>query len=129
MPLPANTPVRIAQSFVRDVRAAGDFMHRQDATTADDRYEGLRVRIAEARRLVSWNPESGRPARFLEAQSIHALAVAEEARSLMQTTALPMLRELIIKPYILLYAHNREQVILLGLRRERQQAFPRIARD
>ena len=47
MPLPAHARLQAAQSFVRDVRASGDFMRQQDAATADARYARLLAQLAE----------------------------------------------------------------------------------
>lgn len=127
MPLPANARIRVARTFVRDVRAAADFMHLQDATRAEERYERLLARLDEVRGLLRWNPASGRPARFMDAQSVHAAVIQTEARSLMDLTSLPQLRELVLKPYVLLYAHDASQVVLLALRHERQLGFHSFA--
>lgn len=123
MPLPANVHLQAAQSFVRDVRASGDFMRQQDAASADARYAQLQSQLAQARELLRWNPEAGRPARLLQAQSFQGLAIAERARTLAETLGLPHLRELIVKPYVLLYTHGPGRVVLLALKHERQLAF------
>jgi hypothetical protein len=123
MPLPAHARLQAAQSFIRDVRASGEFMQRQDSTTADARYEKLLAQLGEARELLRWNPEAGRPARFLQAQSFQGRALAERARSHAEAQGLPDLRELIVKPYVLLYAHGPDRVVLLALKHEHQLSF------
>lgn len=123
MPLPANTRLQAARSFVRDLRASGDFMRQQDAASGDARYDRLLAQIAQARELLRWNPEAGRPARFLQAQSFQGRALAERVRSRAEALGLPDLRELIIKPYVLLYAHGPDRVVLLALKHERQLSF------
>ncbi len=123
MPLPANVRLQAALSFVRDVRASGDFMRQQDKASADARYARLLAQIAEARELLRWNPEAGRPARLLQSQSVQGRAVAERAFALAQAQGLHSLRELIIKPHVLLYAHGQDLVVLLALKHERQLAF------
>ncbi|MFN3303314.1 MAG: type II toxin-antitoxin system RelE/ParE family toxin [Roseateles sp.] len=123
MPLPANVQLQAAQSFVRDVRASGEFMRQQDAASADARYAVLLAQIAQTRELLRWNPEAGRPARWLESQSFQGRAMAERARALAETHGLPHLRELIIKPHVLLYAHGTDRVVLLALKHDRQFTF------
>ena len=123
MPLPAQARLQAAQSFVRDVRACGEFMQRQDSATAAARYGSLLAQLGEARELLRWNPESGRPARLLHAQSFQGRALADRARSQAEGMGLPHLRELVIKPYVLLYAHGADRVVLLALKHERQLSF------
>jgi len=123
VPLPANFRLQAAQSFVRDVRASGDFMRQQDADSADSRHGQLLSQLAQARELLRWNPGAGRPARLLQSQSVQGLAIAERARTLAEAVGLPNLRELIVKPYVLLYAHGSDRVVLLALKHERQLAF------
>ena len=48
MPLPANARVQAAQSFVRNVRSAQDFLQQQDSVRADARYAALLARLNEA---------------------------------------------------------------------------------
>jgi len=121
--LPANARLQAAQSFVRDVRASGEFMRRQDDASADERYARLLAQLTEARELLRWNPSAGRPARFLQAQSFQGRALAERALALAEARGVPSLRELIIKPHVLLYAHGEDRVLLLALKHERQLSF------
>ena len=123
MPLPVNARLQAAQSFIRDVRASGEFMRQQDAASADARYAKLLSQLAEARELLSWNPQAGRPARFLQSQSFQGRAIVERAHALANAHDLPDLRELVIKPYVLLYAHSNDRVVLLALKHERQLGF------
>lgn len=123
VPLNANARIQAAQSFVRDVRACGEFMREQEAATADARYARLLAQLGQARELLRWNPEAGRPARFLGAESIQGRALVATVRGLADRTGLPHLRELIIQPHVLLYAHDAERVLLLALKHERQLSF------
>lgn len=123
MPLPVNAQIVAAQSFVRHVRAARAFLQEQEEDRADVRYEALLTRLSEARDLLRWNPAAGRPARFLQAQSFQGRALAARAKALAEAHGLPQLRELVIKPYVLLYAHGADRVLLLALRHERQLGF------
>lgn len=123
MPLPANAHIQAAQSFVRHVRSAQEFLHQQDSITADARFDALLTRLKEAREHLRWNPAAGRPARFLSAQSAQGQAMAARAKVLAATHGVPELRELIIKPYVLLYARGDDRVVLLALKHERELIF------
>jgi hypothetical protein len=123
MALPAQARLQAAQSFVRDVRACVDFMREQDARGAEDRYARLLAELGQARELLRWNPNAGRPARFLEARSFQGRALSERAQSQARSLGLPGLRELIVKPYVLLYAHSDDRVVLLAFKHQRQLSF------
>ena len=98
-------------------------MQQQDAASSDARYTRLLSQLAEARELLRWNPASGRPARFVQAQSFQGRAPAERAIAQATAQGLPHLRELVVKPYVLLYAHGQDRVLLLALKHERQLSF------
>jgi len=98
-------------------------MRQQDLASADARYARLLAQLAEVRELLRWNPASGRPARFLHAQSFQGRALAERAVAQAAAQGLPHLRELVVKPYVLLYAHGQDRVLLLALKHERQLSF------
>lgn len=123
MSLPVNATVQAAQSYVLNVRAAYEFLVQQDAASADTRYGVLLAQLKEARNLLRWNPASGRPARFLAAKSGQGLASASRAKALAAAHGVPELRELVVKPYVLLYAHSADRVLLLALKHERQLVF------
>lgn len=98
-------------------------MRQQDAASADARYAQLLSQLVQARELLRWNPEAGRPARLLQSQSFQGRAIAERAQALAATLGLPNPRELVVMPYVLLYAHGSDRVVLLALKHERQLAF------
>lgn len=123
MSLPVNATIQAAQSYLLNVRAAQDFLVKQDAETASARYAALLSHLREARDLLRWNPASGRPARFLSAKSGQAQAMAARATALAAAHGVPQLRELVVKPYVLLYAHSVDRVVLLALKHERQLVF------
>jgi plasmid stabilization system protein ParE len=123
MSLPVNASIQAAQSYLLNVRAAYEFLVRQDATRADARYAALLAQLKEARDLLRWNPASGRPARFLAARSGQGRASASRAKALAAAHGVPELRELVVKPHVLLYAHSADRVVLLALRHERQLVF------
>lgn len=120
MPLPVNAQVHAAESFVVSMRNAYDFLLRQDASGAEERYRELLARLGQARERLKWNPASGRPARLLNLKSTQGRALAPRALALAASLRTPELRELVLKPYVLLYAHSEKQVFLLSLRHERQ---------
>lgn len=123
MALPVNARVQAAQSFVRNVRSAQEFLHQQDSANAEARYGTLLVRLKDAREHLRWNPAGGRPARFLTAHSAQGRALSARAMALAAAHGVPELRELVVKPYVLLYAHGKDRVVLLALKHERQLIF------
>jgi hypothetical protein len=123
VPLPVDARVQAAHSFVRDVRCVHEFLSGQDSASADERYGRLLVQLTEAREHLRWNPAAGRPARFLQAHSLQGRALAARAKTLASAHGVPQLRELVVKPHVLLYAHGEDRVVLLALNHERQLAF------
>lgn len=123
MALPVDASVQAAYSFVRSMHLAREFMQGQDPATAEARYEALLTQTQQARRRLKWNPATGRPASFLQAQSDQGRALAEQAQGLAAAHGLSELRELVLKPYVLLYAHSQDRVVLLALKHERQLSF------
>ena len=123
MSLPVNATIQATPSYVLNVRAAQEFLAQQDATTTDARYAALLAHLKEAHDLLRWNPASGRPAQFLSAKSGQARAMASRAMALATAHGVPELRQLVVKPYVLLYAHSADRVVLLALKHERQLVF------
>jgi hypothetical protein len=97
--LPVNARIQAAQSFVRNVRSAQEFLRQQDATTAETRYGALLARLKEAHEHLRWNPAAGRPARFLDAHSAQGQGMAARAIALATAHGVPELPELVVKPY------------------------------
>ena len=64
-----------------------------------------------------------RPARFLAAHSAQGQALAVRATALAAALGVPALRELVVKRYLLPYAHSKDRVVLLALKHERQLVF------
>ncbi|NYT61487.1 hypothetical protein H0A66_04025 [Alcaligenaceae bacterium] len=120
MSLPVNAQVHAAQSFVISVRNAYEFLQKQDPYRAEERYQELLEQLGKARERLKWNPASGRPARLLSLKSEQGRALAPRVKAQAESLGVPELRELILKPYVLLYAHGKNQVFLLSLRHERQ---------
>ena len=123
MPLPANARLQAAQSYVRNVRSVLTFMQEQDRESADGRYNALLARLAETREYLRWNPAAGRPARFLDTASAQGRALAARANALAAAHGVPLLRELVVRPYVLLYARSDDRVVLLALKHERELVF------
>jgi hypothetical protein len=123
MSLPVNAVIQAAQSCVLNVRMAHEFLVKQDAAHGDERYAALIAHLTQARDLLRWNPASGRPARFLVAQSGQSRAMAARAQALAAAHGVPELRELVVKPCVVLYAHSADRVVLLALKHERQLVF------
>ena len=98
-------------------------MRQQDGGSAAERYAALLGQLNEAREHLRWNPAAGRPARFLQAQSAQSQVMAIRAKALAAAHGVPELRELVVKPYLLLYAHSGNRVVLLALKHERQLVF------
>lgn len=123
MVLPANARIQAALSYVRSVRAAQEFFDLRDGATANQRYSALLAQLKEARNHLRSNPSAGHPARFLQAHSAQGRALAARAVALADAHGLPELRELVVRPYVLLYAHAEDRVLLLSLKHERQLIF------
>ncbi|HSI47380.1 MAG TPA: hypothetical protein VLA61_03880 [Ideonella sp.] len=121
MALPVNARIQAAQSFVRNVRSAQAFLQEQGS--AEVRYAALLSQLNEAREHLRWNPAAGRPARFLGANSAQGRTAAARATALAAAHGVPQLRELVVKPCLLLYAHGEDRVVLLALKHERQLVF------
>jgi hypothetical protein len=98
-------------------------LQQQDSTRSKPRYAELIARLKDVREHLRWNPAAGRPARFLQARSAQGRAMAARAKALAAAHGVSELRELVVKPYVLLYAHGTDRVVLLALRHERELAF------
>ena len=123
MSLPVNARIQAAHSFVRNVRFAQEFLHQQDTIGAEAKYGALLARLKEAPEHLRWNPAAGRAARFLQTHSSQGQAMAARALALAAKHGVPQLRELVVKPYDLLYAHSDNRGLLLALKHERLLVF------
>lgn len=123
MSIPVNAKVRAVPNFLVCLRAARAFMEEQDVESAPVRFKKLQMELAKARELVAFAPTSGRPARFLDANSGWGRFQAEQARQLAAGLGMPDLRELVLARHILLYAHSEREVVLLSLRHERELGY------
>jgi len=121
--LPAYAQVQAAITYIRNVRAAEDFFVLQDASSAPARYAALLKELKKGREHLAWNLTSGRPARFLQLRSAQGQAVGARALALAQAHGVPNLRELVVKPYVVLYAHSDVRVVLLAMKHERELTY------
>jgi hypothetical protein len=76
--------------------------------------------LNEARNLLRWNLKL---ADLPASRSSQGRALAARAVALAAAQGVPQLRELVVKPYVLLYAHGEDRVLLLALKHERQWVF------
>ncbi len=98
-------------------------MVEQDAASAPRRFERLQAELVKARALLSFSPASGRPARFLDANTGWGRFQAQQALELARAVGMPELRELVLAHHVVLYAHSERDVLLLSLRQERQLGY------
>ncbi len=98
-------------------------MQQQDAASAAVRFEKLQQEVVRARQLISFEPASGRPARFLDTKSAWGQYQAAQATRLARALGMPQLRELVLARHVVLYAHNAQEAVLLAMRHERQLTY------
>jgi len=127
--IPVNAKVRAVPNFLAGLQVARTFMEEQDAASAPKRFKKLQAELMKARALLSFAPTSGRPARFLHADSGWGQFQAEQARQLANALGHPELRELVLARHVVLYAHSEREVVLLSMRHERQLGYglPRLS--
>lgn len=115
-----SAQVGAAPHFAASLRAAHAFMVEQDAASAPSRLVQLKRDLREMKTLLAWSPASGHPARFLRPKSAQARLRLAAVQQLAQSAGLPHLREYVIGPYVVLYAHSDTEVVLLALKHHRQ---------
>ena len=98
-------------------------MVEQAAASVLGRFSKLQANLVNARRLLSFAPTSGRPARFLGAKTGWGQFKAQQALQLARERSLPELRELVLARHVVLYARSERDVLLLSLRHERQVGY------
>ena len=123
MSIPVNARVRAVPNFLACLRAVRASMQEQDASSASARFEKLQAELVKARRLISFAPTSGRPARFLDASTGWGQFQAEQAKQLAHSLGMPELRELVLARHVVLYAHSKHEALLLSMRHERQLTY------
>lgn len=123
MPRPVNAQVGATPNFAASLQAVHAFMVEQDAASAPARLAQLKRDLRQMKTLLGWSPASGRPARFMHAQSAQAHLRLAAVQQMAQSAGLPHLREYVIGPYVVLYAHSDTEVVLLALKHQRQLTY------
>ncbi len=123
MPLPVNAQVSAAPNFATHLQQAQVFFETQDAQTAGQRLAQVKRELREMTAMLAWSPACGRPARFLNAQSVQARVKAASVAQLAARVGLPHLREYVLSQHLVLYAHSDTEVVLLALKHHRQLAY------
>jgi hypothetical protein len=123
MTLPANAQIGAAPNFSFNLEEARTFFSAQDAATAKARFGKLKSELREMKRILSWAPAGGRPARFLNGQSAQAQLRTVAVLQLAAQVGLPSLREYVVAQHVVLYAHSDSEVVLLALKHHRQLAY------
>jgi len=120
MQRPVNAQVSAAPHFAASLLAVHAFMLGQDAASAPARLAQLKRDLRDMKTLLAWSPASGRPARFLRPNSAQASLRLAAVQQLAQSAGLPQLREYVIGPHVVPYAHSDTEVVLLSLKHHRQ---------
>ena len=123
MQRPVNAQVSAAPHFAASLLAVHAFMLGQDAASAPARLAQLKRDLRDMKTLLAWSPASGRPARFLRPNSAQASLRLAAVQQLAQSAGLPQLREYVIGPHVVLYAHSDTEVVLLALKHHRQLTY------
>lgn len=123
MQRPVNAQVSAAPHFAASLLAVHAFMLGQDAASAPARLAQLKRDLRDMKTLLAWSPASGRPARFLSPNSAQASLRLAAVQQLAQSAGLPQLREYVIGPHVVLYAHSDTEVVLLSLKHHRQLTY------
>ena len=123
MTLPKNANVEAAPNFLTCLGDIYQFFLAQDKGSADARLKQLKSDLLEAVAILAWSPASGRPARFMSANSAQSSFKNIAVRQLAKQTGLPNLREYIVGQHIVLYAHSETDVVLLAIKHQRQLLY------
>ncbi len=126
MALPVNARVDAAPNFAANLEQVGAFFVAQDAATAPARLSQLKSELRDMKRILSWSPTAGRPARFLNGNSVQAQMRTASVLQLASQAGLPFLREYVVAQHVVLYAHSDSDVLLLALKHHRQLAYSTI---
>ena len=118
-----SAQVGAAPNFADCLLAVHAFMVKQDAASAPARLAQLKRDLREMKTLLAWSPASGRPARFLKPNSAQATLRLAAMQQLAHSAGLPHLREFVIGPHLVLYAHSDTEVVLLSLKHHRQLSY------
>jgi hypothetical protein len=83
----------------------------------------LKGELRDMKRILSWSPAAGRPARFLNGNSVQAHMRTALVLQLAAQAGLPFLREYVVAQHVVLYAHSDSDVLLLALKHHRQLVY------
>ncbi|MCX8086358.1 MAG: type II toxin-antitoxin system RelE/ParE family toxin [Rhodocyclaceae bacterium] len=123
MTLPQRARVEATPNFLAGLEAARQFFFEQDGETAEARMNRLKAKLREMVAILAWSPGCGRPARFMTPRSAQAKVRLAAIRELARQSGLPELREYVIDPHIVLYAHSDREVVLLAIKHQRQLIY------
>ncbi len=123
MSLPVNAQVSAVPNFAINLQQAQVFFEMQDAPSAAERMNRLKVELREMKAMLAWSPASGRTARFLNGRSVQTRVKAASVVKLAAEAGLPSLREYVLARHLVLYAHSDSEVVLLALKHHRQLAY------
>jgi len=126
MTLPVKAQVGAAPNFTSNLEQVRAFLLTQDAATASARFSKLKSELREMKRILSWAPAGGRPARFLNGHSAQAQLRTAAVLQLATQVGLPSLREYVVAQHVVLYAHSDSEVVLLALKHHRQLAYSAV---
>jgi hypothetical protein len=115
--------VDFAKTFEERLETIQEFMLDQDMMTATARIEKLWSEILRFGDLVALHPKIGRPAGVLAAGSVEGQVQMARVFQLAGEAGLPELREYVLHPYLLLYAHSETHVLLLSIRHQRELGY------
>jgi hypothetical protein len=118
-----SAQVGAAPHFADCLLAVHAFMVEQDAASAPARLSQLKRELREMKTMLAWSPACGRPARFLKPNSAQASLRLAAVQQLAGSANLPHLREFVIGPYLVLYAHSDSDVVLLSIKHHRQLTY------
>jgi hypothetical protein len=123
MALPVNARIDAVPNFAANLEQVRAFFVAQDAATAPARLIQLKGELRDMKRILSWSPAAGRPARFLNGNSVQAHMRTATVLQLAAQAGLPFLREYVVAQHVVLYAHSDAEVLLLALKHHRQLAY------
>ena len=123
MTLPVSARVEAAPNFLSNLEAAHAFFVLQDVDSANARLKALKAALREMVTILSWSPESGRPARFLAGKSAQARLRTQAILQLAEQAHLPLLREYVVGQHVVLYAHSDSEIVLLAVKHQRQLSY------
>ncbi len=123
MVLPVTARIEAAPNFLANLAAAHEFFVLQDMDTAIGRLRKLKAGLREMVAVLAWSPGSGRPARFMNAQSAQVRMKMASVQQLVEQVGLPNLREYVVGQHVVLYAHSDSEGVLLALKHQRQLVY------